>query len=150
MTGSPADAVAAARTTLDISAREVARVWDVWDPDDDRLAYRLVEFGRPDTVVGIAMVGVVDSDVMSSARLPGTGPHLTVSDEDARTRAGRPGALVRLVWRASRASRSPLYPIWEVRSGSERVYVDMTGRVWQALEAGGPGGSAAGDPPARG
>ena len=73
-----------------------------------------------------------------------------MTGEDARARAGRAGAAVRLVWRPSRASRSPLYPIWEVKAGSDLVYVDMTGRVWQDLEAGGRGGSAAGESAASG
>lgn len=56
---------------------------------------------------------------------------------------GRLGGQARLVWAPSRQSASMLYPLWEVRDADEEeppVFVDLAGRVWPAIEPGGPGG----------
>lgn len=138
----PADeAVAAARVRLDIAPDVAVRVWPVWPPEGPGPAYRLIEFGDPGAVVGIAAVDALGGQVMSSAHLPGTGPHLSLTKAEAVERAGLSDAAARLVWSPSRQSRSPLYPIWEVRAGRELVFVDLQGNVWPALEPGGPGGS---------
>lgn len=47
---------------------------------------------------------------------------------------------IRLVWKPSRASLSPLYPLWQVSDSSGRsVYVDHTGHIWPQLLPASPG-----------
>jgi len=69
------------------------------------------------------------------------GRHLAIDENEARrlARAGA-GAETELVWRASAVSRSPLYPVWEVRGGDTTVYVDQQGGVSEELRPTGRGG----------
>ena len=96
-------------------------------------AYYLVVVGSPRAAVGVAAVNAMNGDVETSARLPGTGPHVLIDERAARALIGDPDAAVDLVWRPSRASRSQLYPVWRVRSGGVDTYVDLTGRRWPEL-----------------
>jgi len=132
-----------ARATLDLAPDTPARAWRVFPLSEATREYALVEFGERSAVVAVVAVDAQTGELLSSARLPGTGPHLAVGEASATGAAGRSGTRVRLVWRPSRQSASPLYPLWEV-SGSDPaeppVYVDHAGRVWPAIEPGGPGG----------
>ncbi len=84
---------------------------------------------------------MASGEVMVWAALPGTGPHRPIDAEIAVKRAGLPtGTFAELVWRPSRASRSPLYPIWAVSAGVKTAYVDFQGNVWDSIESVGPGG----------
>jgi hypothetical protein len=105
-------------------------------------SYYLVLFGPNDATTAVAAVDAESGELLAWARLPGSGPHLVVSGTAAAARAGMSErSTVRLVWQPSRQSRSPLYPLWEVRTDGEGVYVDHAGRTWPRLERGGPGGN---------
>jgi hypothetical protein len=86
----------------------------------------------------IAAIDAVTGEVISSARLERVERHRLPGKAEAIARAAYPGdAAARRVWAPSRASRSPFYPLWELTAGSERVYVDISGKVWPApLESG--------------
>jgi streptogramin lyase len=85
--------------------------------------------------VGIAAVDAASGDVTESASLPGTEPHELLDAAAALERSGlSPDRRAQLVWRPSAASRSPLYPLWQIGDGGETVYVDQQGRVWSSLD----------------
>jgi hypothetical protein len=132
-----------ARTALDIPESTPARAWAVHPASEAVRDYALVELGEPWAVVAVAAVDQATGQVLTSARLPGTGPHLRLGEVAALDAAGRSGGRARLVWRPSRQSQSMLYPLWEVRGADEEeapVYVDHAGSIWPAIEPGGPGG----------
>lgn len=95
--------------------------------------YYLVVLFTSNRVVAVAAVDAENGHVRESARIAnGTSP-IQVSAEEAvkisRTRSVR---AAELVWQPSRATRSPLYPVWRV-SGETVVYVDQSGKVWRDL-----------------
>ncbi len=99
--------------------------------------YFLVTLGEPDGAGSVVMVDAITGEVMSSARLERIDHHRLPSREVAIKCAAYPDdASGRLVWAPSRATRSPFYPLWELKAGAERVYVDMDGKVWAMLERG--------------
>jgi hypothetical protein len=67
------------------------------------------------------------------------GPLLPVDEAAALAASGFDDAEAGLMWRPSRASLSPLLPLWEVRRGDRRRWVDQGGRVWDELPAAGRG-----------
>lgn len=144
MTGEDADRFAeGARLALGLPSDVPARGWIVWRPSSQVASHYLIEFGEPQAVIAVAAVDAETGELQSSARLPGSGQHMVVSDRDALALARLPDGRARLVWSPSRQTASPLYPIWEVLPAEEMgdaVYVDMSGRVWPRLEPGGPGG----------
>jgi hypothetical protein len=86
--------------------------------------------------VGVAAVDVATGDVTTWATLPGTAPHTLIDAETASRRAGLRGkSRAQLVWRSSPGSRSPLYPLWQISTDEETVYVDQQGTVWPSLES---------------
>jgi hypothetical protein len=137
----PDEAIARARAALGRAAQEAARAWRTRRldrPDED---YYLVNFGPDAATTAVATVDAASGEIRSTARLPGAGPHLTVEATQAVELAGLDAsAATELVWRPCRASRSPLYPLWEVRTSTQTVYVDQQRRVWPALDLTGPGG----------
>lgn len=103
--------------------------------------YDLVEFGEPDAVIGVGRVSATGSELLGAAALRGTGPHLGIDAGEARIACGADqGSPARLVWEPSQASRSPLSPIWEIRSDAGTRFVDQGGNVWRELTPGPPGG----------
>ena len=105
--------------------------------------FLLVVFGEEERATAIAAVDPASGEVLESARLPGTQPHVLLSAEEAIARAGLgPEAKARLVWEPSTATRSRFYPLWQVESGERRAWVDsVRGKVWQTLDAPKAGGS---------
>jgi hypothetical protein len=134
------EAIARARAEMGLEP-VVARGWRVrqlHQPDD---AYYLVVFGQEQEAVAVATVSAKNGEVKTSARLSGRGPHLAVSAAQAITAAGADDdSPIELVWQPSRASRSPLYPLWAIETGKGTIYVDQQGLVWHELSAAGPGG----------
>jgi hypothetical protein len=105
------------------------------DPAADGVYYLLV-FGEPEAAVAVAAVDVATRNVTTWATLPGTAPHTLIDGETASRHAGLPGkSRAQLVWKSSPGSRSPLYPLWQISTEEETVYVDQQGRVWQSLES---------------
>ncbi|TMQ02184.1 MAG: hypothetical protein E6J91_53315 [Deltaproteobacteria bacterium] len=100
-----------------------------------------VVFGPADRAIGVALVDASTGALEASAKLPGTGRALPVDAGAARAIAGADQAAdVRLAWRPSRASMSPMLPLWEVRAGdADPVYIDQHGRTWTAAQLTTPG-----------
>lgn len=125
---------------LGVDAQSVRRVWPVaWIDRPEDSAY-LAEFEDAQGLV-IALLDAATGVPKQTARLPAGGTSTIAVDEgEARRRAGAGAeASARLVWKPCQASRSPLYPIWEIRDGERVAYVDQRGRVWSELAVAGPG-----------
>jgi len=136
-----AEAIARALEQLELSDTAPARAVLVARKDPPGGAYYLVVVGDPSTALGVAAVDTSSGEVTQWAALPGAGPHPLLDREAAIERTGAPSARrAELVWRSSPASRSPLYPLWEIDTGDQVVYVDHAGRVWSSLEEGTRGG----------
>jgi hypothetical protein len=135
------EGISHARTQLKLEPQIPARAWRVQRLDRPGKAYYVIVFGDSRKAVAVAAVDAGSGEVLTSAALPGTGPHFTVDADKAVQKAAlKKGARAELVWRPCRFSLSPLYPFWQVRSKTKTVYVDQRGVVWQALEPAGPGG----------
>jgi hypothetical protein len=134
------EAIARARAAIGLEVTQAARAWRIRRLDRPGDDYYLVVFGEEQAAVAVAAVGIEGGEVRTSARLPGLGSHLPLDPEQASRLAGLgESAQVQLVWQPCRASRSPLYPLWEIRSASRTAYVDQQGLVWQELGAAGHG-----------
>jgi hypothetical protein len=135
------EAIARALEQLELSETTPARAALVSRRDPPGGAYYLVVLGDPSAALGIAAVDASSGEVTEWATLPGAGLHPVLDRNAAIERTGASSALrAELVWRSSPASRSPLYPLWEIDKGAEVVYVDHAGRVWPSLEPGARGG----------
>jgi hypothetical protein len=136
----PEDAVVRARSWVGVTASVPARVWRVRRLDRPGDSYYLVEFGEERAVVAVAAVGTGQGEVLTWATLPGHGPHLVPEAQAVARVESKEGAQAELVWQPCRATRSLLYPLWEVRLPARIVYVDQQGGVWTSLAPAGPGG----------
>jgi hypothetical protein len=135
------EAIERARVATGVGASIPARTWRVRRLDTPGDSYYLVVLGEEDAAVGVATIGLRKGDVQGSARLPGTGPHSILEANEAATlAAGTEGAQIEMVWKPCPASRSPYYPLWEVRTALKVVYVDQQGRIWPDLRQFGSGG----------
>jgi hypothetical protein len=93
-----------------------------------------VHFGELGGQGAAVLVDAIDGSVMARAALERVERPWLIEKERAVEIADCKHAVeARLVWKPSRASRSPFYPIWEVSTASGRVWVDQSGRVWQEL-----------------
>jgi hypothetical protein len=134
-------AIKRAREALSLGSGIPARAAYVARLDRQGTGYYLIWFGEENATVGVAAVDAAGGEVLSHASLPGSGPHLAVTAEEASRRAGAKGnGTPRLVWRPCRASFSMLSPFWEVPTERGLVYVDQQRHLWIQLESGGPGG----------
>jgi hypothetical protein len=135
------EAIARARSRLELGPLTPARAWRTRRIDRPGEAYYLVVFGEPQASIGVAAVDTASGEAMIWATLPGTGPHLTIDSETAVQQAGFAAKTrAELVWKICQGSHSPLYPLWEISSEKATVYVDQQGVVWQSLESAGHGG----------
>ncbi len=107
---------------------------------DGQHPYFLVHFGELGGRGAAVMVDAIDGSVMTRAAVERVEQPWLIQEERAVEIAGcaQPGE-ARLVWKPSRATRSPFYPLWEVSTASGRVWVDQSGRVWLKLTPAGPG-----------
>jgi len=129
------EAIVTARSLLGFSPLIPARALLTSRADRIGEEYYLVVFGELQASIGVVAVDITSGEAMIWASLPGRGPHVPIDSETAVKRAGfQPGARARLVWRPCKASRSPLYPLWEISDNMRTVYVDQQGIVWQSLE----------------
>jgi hypothetical protein len=130
------EAVARARAVLAeragaATALPVARL-------DGQPAYWLVTIDDHERTLAVAAIGE-DGELVGAGRPVRPGRHLAVDAARAREIAGaRADAASRLVWFASRASASPLYPLWEVEQAGSSAWVDLGGTL--LVERPGPGG----------
>ena len=101
--------------------------------------YLVILAGENDTGA-IAAIDAVQGNMMVSARLEAVPHTLPIDKRRALELANFPEpATARLVWKASRASLSPLYPIWQVTNEAASVYVTQSGKVYNELSPAGPG-----------
>jgi hypothetical protein len=107
---------------------------------DGQHPYFLVHFGEPGGRGAAMMVDAMDGSVMARAAVERVEQPWLIEEERAVEIAGcaQPGE-ARLVWKPSRATQSPFYPLWEVSTASGRVWVDQSGRMWRELTPAGPG-----------
>ena len=130
-----AEAVARARQTIGIDARATARAYRVRRLDRSGEFYYLVVFGGPGLTIAVAAVNGASGDIESWARSSGAREHLEVDEAQARRLCrATASASAELVWRPGRVSRSPLYPVWEVRAGREVCYIDQQGKKYSAID----------------
>lgn len=134
----PEEAVRRAKDALGAGASTPAHALAVRRLDRSGEMYYLVEIGDPGAAVGVAMVDAGSGEIGVRAALPGTQAHLMVDAAAAEELAGGTGA--ECVWMPCRASRSPLYPLWEVKTARGVRYVDQQRQVWDRLEPAGLGG----------
>lgn len=135
-----ADAIAVAIDRLELPDPIAATAWRTSRDDRPGESYFLVVLGDPDFAQGAAAVHAGTGEVMEWAALPGTGPHLTTSSDEAVRRAGHAGGRAVLVWRPGRASTSMLAPVWRIGADDDTRYVDQQGTVWESLERDSRGG----------
>jgi hypothetical protein len=97
--------------------------------------YYLVVFGEPGRTIAVAAVNGASGDIESWARSSGAREHLEVDEAQARRLCRAPAsANAELIWKPGRLSRSPLYPIWEVRAGRDVCYVDQQGKKYSVID----------------
>jgi hypothetical protein len=107
---------------------------------DGQGPYFLVHFGEPGGPGAAVIVDAVDGSVMARAAVERVERPWLIKEERAIEIAGCTQPVVaRLVWKPSRATRSPFYPLWEVSTETGRVWVDQSRRMWQELTPAGPG-----------
>ena len=123
-------AVELARATIGVDESVPAEAFPVRRLDRDN-TYVLVRFGRPGEPGWVAAVDLHQSDVMTWAA--------TASGEST-VPTQRPPTLpegeAELVWRPSRLSPSPLYPLLRISSDEGEWFIDLAGEVSTALSDG--------------
>jgi hypothetical protein len=128
------EAIASARAQLRLGEHVAVDAWKVQRIDRTGESYWLVIFGERDAAVGAGAIDAQTGEVMVSASLPGTQKQLAVDAATALQIAGMPpGTPIRLAWKSCPASRSPLYPLWEIVGGNETIYVDQQAKLWRSL-----------------
>jgi streptogramin lyase len=127
------EAAVEARRALGVGPKVKATVSRVTRLDREGEAYYLVVLGNDHAAIGVAAVKADNGDIMGSARLAGTQPHLSVDASRAAQIANLGNAAAELVWQPCQASRSPLYPFWRLASGPRSVFVDQQEKCWDRL-----------------
>jgi hypothetical protein len=129
------EAVARARQLLDDPAAD-AQALRV-ERLDGGAPYWLVVLEGPRATTGVAALED-DGTVVGSGRPHGSARHAPVDEQRARQLLGAgPDTAVRLVWWPSRASRSPLFPLWQADVAGRARRLTLAGAV---VEDAGPGG----------
>jgi hypothetical protein len=129
------EAIALARGPTGVSETVAASASLVRRVDRPGSGYYLVVFSNDTGALAVATVDAATSEIGTMARLPGRSPHLRIDAAKARALANAPeesGA--ELVWAPGNASRSPLYPVWQIDGPSGRVYVTHRGEVVTQLQ----------------
>lgn len=135
------DAIRQVRADLGVAKTTPGRAWWVRRLDRPREAYYLVLLGGSAATIAVATVDATTGEVGALARLPGIAPHIAVdAQQAAELAAGGAPAQTEMVWMPCEASKSPLYPLWEVKTQSGIKYVDQHGKVWKELQPARPGG----------
>lgn len=138
------EAIEAARLALRAPAEAPASAWRVRRLDRAHAAYYLVVVGEARSAEGVVAIDEETGAPRGLARLDGGPSPIAVDADRARAVADADSqAQAELVWQPCQASRSPLYPLWEVRVGTTLAYVDQQARVHRRLDPAGPGGAGA-------
>lgn len=107
---------------------------------DGQHPYFLVHFGEPGGRGAAVMVDALDGSLMERAAVERVDqPWLMKEERAVEIASGAQPVVARLVWKPSRATRSPFYPLWEISTTSGRMWVDQSGRLWRELTPAGPG-----------
>jgi hypothetical protein len=131
------DAIVRARRALGFGDTIQSRGWLVHRLDRPNQSYFLVELGGENTPDAVATVDSISGEVTHSARLPHPS-RLKTPQELLGENLGAPD--VTLVWQPCDASRSPLYPLWQIRTKDDLFYLDQSGQRWYQLQISGRGG----------
>jgi hypothetical protein len=144
--GARNSAIAKAREALGLEANHPAHTWSVARINPDANSFLLVVFGTPQAAVGIATIDQSSGEILAKATLSGRQPHLLISAEEAKQRAGFDAhAEAILVWDPTKASHSPFYPLWQLHDSHRTVWVDsVRGTIWKSLDALHGGGTVRG------
>jgi hypothetical protein len=132
------DVIARAQRVLGFGNATTSRAWKVQRLDRPNQYYFLVELEAENTPGLVAIIDAVSGAVTHSARV--SHPSLLKTPQELLGQQLNAGATMKLVWRPCDASRSPLYPLWQIRTDKDFFYLDQTGRHWRQLEHGGRGG----------
>jgi hypothetical protein len=133
-----------ARAYIHETAGSAAQAYRVRRVDSGR-DYYLVVVGEKARSQAEVLVDSETGKVLGASPPQVAGSTIAIDAATAATRAGFSAtAQASLVWRPSRASMSPFYPVWEVKEGSLTVFVDQSGALWRELLPGGPGGEKSG------
>ncbi len=113
---------------------------DVIERLDGGDPYYLVIFGDAGSSGAIVTIDMLRGHISSSAKLQRVERPWVLDKEKAVEIAGCKQALAaKLVWKASRATLSPFYPLWEITCEAGVVYIDRSGKLWRQLLPAGPG-----------
>jgi hypothetical protein len=114
------------RNALGIGSSVPVRSWHV-----SRLAagggYRLLVYGEPGASIGVGAIEDDTDTLLSTASLPGTADHVLVDRDDAASLFGARADDIDLVWWSSSATRSPLYPVWQIAAQPQAGVIDILG-----------------------
>jgi hypothetical protein len=126
----PAEAAARARILASAADASILAT-DLVERLDNGNPYFLVTVAEVTGGGIVVAIDAVTGEVMSSARLEQVERHRLPGRHEAIARAAYPDdAAARRFWAPSRASRSPFYPLWELKAGTSCAYVDVSGKVW--------------------
>jgi hypothetical protein len=127
----PAEATARARILASAADASILAT-DLVERLDNGNPYFLVTVAELTGGGGIVVaIDAITGEVISSARLEHVERHRLPGRREAIAHAAYPDdAEARRVWAPSRASRSPFYPLWELKAGTSCAYVDVSGKVW--------------------
>ena len=123
-------AVELARATVGVDESVPAEVFPVRRLDRDN-TYVLVQLGRPGEPGWVAAVDLDHSDVMTWAA-NASGESTIPTQRPPELASGD----TELVWRPSRSSPSPLYPLLRISNDEGEWFIDLAGEVSTTLSDG--------------
>ena len=123
-------AVQLARATVGVDESVPAEAFPVRRLDRDS-RYALVQVGRPRESGWVVAVDVDQSDVMTWA-VNASGESTIPTERPPELSSGE----AELVWRPSRSSQSPLYPLLRISNDEGEWFIDLAGEVSTTLSDG--------------
>jgi hypothetical protein len=129
------DEIERARKAIGLVEGISTRAYRVERLDHPGQSYLLLVFGENQATKALAILNGVNGDLESWSRTSSTAEPIVLDRSEALHSAGAPpNSIAKLVWRPSRASRSPFYPFWAIRAEGGRIrYVDQQRHVWDDL-----------------
>jgi hypothetical protein len=125
-----------AREALGISETSTYHTWRVHRLDRKEGDYYLVQLYMGETKSALAVVDIRSGAVNITAQLSSSRTHIAVDIQMAKRLAGADElSQAKLVWMPSPASKSPLYPFWQITMPDGVVrYVDQQKNVLTSLQ----------------